>query len=186
MKQNHPPRHHFLGTCHRICPRVRFRKIDSDKMRHTHSYQEHKEERDSGRNSPFHRRVMFLMLHNHTQYKCRKQHLNMDTSRLSVQLLATEIEYLRSQKYDNRIEQDRFPVLTPVVFIQLLPTGGQQHKHNHHDNNQLPAQSDHHDLERNHQDDRIQIIENSQYLNLLINPTGLQPDSGEHGKQDSR
>ena len=99
----------------------------------------------------------------------------MDTSRLSVQLLATEIEYLRSQKYDNRIEQDRFPVLTPVVFIQLLPTGGQQHKHNHHDNNQLPAQSDHHDLERNHQDDRIQIIENSQYLNKHIVDSNHKP-----------
>ena len=42
------------------------------------------------------------------------------------------------------------PILTPIILIQSLPADRQKQEHNHHHNNQLPAQPDHHNLKRNH------------------------------------
>ena len=142
-------------------------------MRHTHTYQEHKQEGDSSRDFSFYRSIVLFMLHDHTQYKCRQQNFDMDTSFFSIQLFTAEIKYLRSQKYDNGIEENSFPILPPVILIQLFPSNGQQHKYNNHHNNQLPTQTNHHDLKRDHQKNGIQIIKNSQDLNLLIYPAGL-------------
>ena len=87
-----------------------FRKVNSDKMRHTHTYQEHKQEGDSGKDFSFYRSIVLFMLHDHTQYKCRQQDFDMDTSFFSIQLFTAEIKYLRSQKYDNGIEENSFPI----------------------------------------------------------------------------
>ena len=173
MEQNHSPGHHLLRTCHRMRSCMSFRKVNSDKMRHTHTYQEHKQEGDSSRDFSFYRSIVLFMLHDHTQYKCRQQNFDMDTSFFSIQLFTAEIKYLRSQKYDNGIEENSFPILPPVILIQLFPSNGQQHKYNNHHNNQLPTQTNHHDLKRDHQKNGIQIIKNSQDLNLLIYPAGL-------------
>ena len=150
MKHNHSPRHHLLRSRYRIRTCMSLRKVHSDKMRHTHSHQKHEEKWNPGRHLSFHRCVMFLMFHNHTQNKCRQQDFNMNTSLVPIQFFTPQIQYLSSQKYNHWIKEDSLPILTPIILIQSLPADRQKQEHNHHHNNQLPAQPDHHNLKRNH------------------------------------
>ena len=45
---------------------------------------------------------------------------------------------------------DTILLMIPLQIIQSLPADRQKQEHNHHHNNQLPAQPDHHNLKRNH------------------------------------
>ena len=97
----------------------------------------------------------------------------MDASLLPVHMFRYQINHLRDTKRHDGIEQDGFPVLTYIIISHFLPAQNQEQYYNQNNDSQLPAQADHHDLQRDHQQDRIQVVEDRQYLYLLIYPRGF-------------
>ena len=170
MQQDHRPRHHRLRPGNGCRLGRLFGKINAKEYRHTHSHKEHEQEGYGCSHIVFDLRVDMLMLHDHTQDESRQQHFDMNTGVFTIEMFGHQINSLCNSQRHNCIEQDRFPVLTHIISAHLLPPEHKQHHHDQDDNTQLPAQSHHHDLKRYHQQDCIEVVENSQNLHLFIYP----------------
>ena len=54
-----------------------------------------------------------------------------------------------------------------------------------HDGQHLPFEPDHQDLQRNHQQDGVQVVEDRQHLDFAVDPALLQVQRGEHREEDA-
>ena len=183
MQDDHRQRHHRLRSGYR-CRLCRLRgKIHSEKDWHADSYQKHKEERDCCRHIAFDLRINMLMPHHHTQYKRRQQDLDMDAGIFAIKVFGHPINRLRNPAGKDGIEKNCLPILPHVITAHLSPSDDQKDHHDQNDNAQLPAQAYHHNLQRNHQQNRIKVVEDCQYLHLLVYPRRFQPCRRQHCKQ---
>ena len=110
----------------------------------------------------------------------------MDASLVAPQVFREVIDGLRHGEHQRGIAQDGFPVLGQVVSAQLLPAQHQQHHHDQHHHEHLPPQPDHQDLQRDHQQDGIQVVEDGEHLDFPVDPARAQPEGGEHREEDTR
>ncbi len=124
--------------------------------------------------------------HHHTQNKSRQQHFDMNSPLTSHQRFAEQINTLHDRHQADRIQQNRFPGLRQLHRAQLSPAHNQQHTHHKHNHKQLPLKTNHQNLQRNHQQDGIQIIKNRQHLRFLVNPFLFQTRSRQHRKKNPR
>lgn len=184
MEGDDTPGHHGLRTSYGSGTRSR-RCIEPDEQRHAESDEKHEQERDTGRGSAFAGGIHMAGLHDHTEYEGRQQHLDMDTSLFAVKMFGDQINHLGYSENCNRIEEDGPPLLPQVIGIQLFPSEPQEQEHDKHDRKQLPSKAYHHDLQWNHQQNGIQIIENGQHLNLPVHPALLEIQRRQHGEQDT-
>ena len=109
----------------------------------------------------------------------------MDTTLLSIIIFRYQINKLRRSEDDDRIDQQGGPILPELIRSEPPPTEPEQQEYQCHDNKELPAQAYHHDLQRDHQQDRIEIIENSQHLDLAIHPALFEVARRQHRKEDT-
>ena len=93
------------------------------------------------------------------------------------------INRLRNPAGKDGIEKNCLPILPHVITAHLSPSDDQKDHHDQNDNAQLPAQAYHHNLQRNHQQNRIKVVEDCQYLHLLVYPRRFQPCRRQHCKQ---
>src|SRR3712207_5321547 len=106
----------------------------------------------------------------------------MYTAIFSIKEFTDKIQRLSTCKHDDRIENNSFPVLPPIVFAKLFPTERKQQEYDQDNNQKLPTKTYHHYLKRYHQKNSIQIVKNGQNLNLFIYPAGFQTYGGKIGR----
>lgn len=185
MQDEDAPRHHRLrgrDRCGRIGCRCRTRARDE---RHAQPDEQHEEERDARRDAPFGRGVDVVVAHQHAHDKGREQHLDVDAVLGAVPVFRGEVDRLCQRTDDDREPQDPLPVLTHVPGGLPAPADGQQHGDDRHDGEHLPAQPDHEDLQRDHQQDGVQVVEDGQHLDLAVDPALLELQCGEHREEDA-
>ena len=109
----------------------------------------------------------------------------MNCSILSHKSFRDQVHAFECRHDTYGIEQNSSPRLRQVQRTQPFPSENQKDTNHQNNNKQLPLETDHQYLQRNHQQNRVQVIEYSKHLRLLVNPLLFQPGSGEHREKNS-
>ena len=107
----------------------------------------------------------------------------MNAGIFTIEVFGHQINNLRDPAGKDCIKKNCLPVLPHVITAHLSPSDDQQDHHDQNDDTQLPAQTYHHDLQRYHQQDCVEVVEDRQYLYLLVYPGRFQPCRRQHRKQ---
>ncbi len=126
------------------------------------------------------------VLHQHADHEGREQHLDVDAVFGAVPVGRRQIEQLRQGADRDGEAQDAFPVLLHVPGRLPPPPDGEQDAHRAHDGEHLPFEADHQDLQRDHQQDGVQIVEDRQHLYFTVDPALFQVQRREHREEDAR
>ena len=155
-------------------------------QRHAHSYEQHEEERDARGDAAFGGRVDMPVAHQHLDDEGREQHLDMDAVLGAVPVFRGEVDRLRQRADRDREPEDAFPVLPHVPRALPAPADGEQYDDDGHDGEHLPPQADHQDLQGNHQQDGVQVVEDGEHLDFAVDPALLELQRRQHREEDAR
>ena len=155
-------------------------------QRHAHSHEQHEEERDARGDAAFGGRVDVPVAHQHPDDEGREQHLDMDAVLGTVPVFRGEVDRLRQRADRDREPEDAFPVLPHVPRALPAPADGEQHDDDGHDGEHLPPQADHQDLQGDHQQDGVQVVEDGEHLDFAVDPALLELQRRQHREEDAR
>lgn len=154
-------------------------------QRHAQPHEEHEEERDAGRGALLGGGVDVAVAHDHARHEGRQQHLDVDAVLGAVEVLGYQIDRLRGGEDHHGVTQHGLPVLPHVVVPEPPPAEGEQHDDHQQHGEELPAHPYHHNLQRYHQQDGVQVVEDGQHLNLAVNPARLEAQRRQHREEDA-
>ena len=183
MQEEGAPRHHGLRSRDRSGGRGVGR--GSRDERHAEAYQQHEEKRYAGGDALLRRCVDVLVFHEHAHDEGREQHFDMDAVFGAVELRRGDVDRLRQGADHDGQPEDGFPVLPYVPPRLPAPAGGQQHDDDGDDGEHLPFEADHQDLQGDHQQDGVQVVENRQHLYLFVYPAFFEAQRREHREEDA-
>ena len=128
---------------------------------------------------------MPVVFHQHADDERREQDFDVDAVFRAVKPGRDDVDELGQGADHDSQPQDGFPVLTYVPRRLPAPADGQQKGDDGDDGEHLPPQADHQDLQGDHQQDGVQIVEDGQHLYLFVNPAFLETEGREHREEDA-